>query len=152
MLPTYCQDVNRFHCSVRTLRALRALTRLQKKTSNMYIYRTFCELGNAGLLRFACISKRKKKKKSNGIRTTVPVQEVNAAAATAATHDDDEHVPSPLFSYFFFFFFPALFHRLMGFVGWTRTSPAQTQCLQMRQNLIAGVCAAGHNFTQRRNK
>ena len=53
---------------------------------------------------------------------------------------------------FLFFFFPALFHRLMGFVGWTRTSPAQTQCLQMRQNLIAGVCAAGHSFTQRRNK
>lgn len=113
MLPTYCQDVNRFHCSVRTLRALRALTRLQKKTSNMYIYRTFCELGNAGLLRFACISKRKKKKKSNGIRTTVPVQEVNAAAATAATHDDDEHVPSPLFSYFFFFFF-----FLRSFTAW----------------------------------
>lgn len=114
MLPTYCQDVNRFHCSVRTLRALRALTRLQKKTSNMYIYRTFCELGNAGLLRFACISKRKKKKKSNGIRTTVPVQEVNAAAATAATHDDDEHVPSPLFSYFFFFFFSCALSPLDG--------------------------------------
>ena len=57
-----------------------------------------------------------------------------------------------LLFFFFFFFFPALFHRLMGFVGWTRTSPAQTQCLQMRQNLIAGVCAAGHSFTQRRNK
>ena len=65
MLPTYCQDVSRFHGSVRTLRALRALTRLQKKTSNMYIYiYNFLRAWRRRVVEI-CLHQQKKEKKKN---------------------------------------------------------------------------------------